>query len=87
LSLDRLTESDAAHTPADPSSRLDAQRKVRLLAASLAPAEMEVLVLHLVHGFTVREIAGLTGRSWRAIDALLFRARGKARERLAHDEQ
>ncbi len=83
--LNDLSESDAIHTPSDPSSPLEAQRKVRLLAASLTSAEMEVLVLHLVHEFTVREIAGLMGKSWRAIDSLLYRARVKARERLAQD--
>jgi RNA polymerase sigma factor (sigma-70 family) len=86
ISLEILPDTDATCVSVDLSSRLDAQRQVRLLAVTLAADEMEVLVLHLVHGFSVREIAGLLGRSWRAIDSLLYRAREKARERLAQDE-
>ncbi len=69
----------------DLPSRLEAQRKVRVLAAALSEAEMEVLVLHFVDEFTVKEIAQITGRSWRAINSLLYRAKQKARERLAQD--
>jgi RNA polymerase sigma-70 factor (ECF subfamily) len=69
----------------DLASRLEAQRKVRALAAALSQAEMEVLVLHFVDEFSVKEIAHITGRSWRAVDSLLYRAKEKARERLAHD--
>ena len=71
--------------PEDHTSHLEAQQKVRLLAAALSPAEMEVLVLHLVHGFTVPELARLLKHSERAVDSLLYRARTKARERLAQD--
>jgi len=67
------------------SSRMEAARRVRLLASTLSPAEMEVLVLHFVDEFSVREIARIIGRSWRATDSLLYRAKEKARERLARD--
>ncbi|UCC68786.1 MAG: RNA polymerase sigma factor [Armatimonadota bacterium] len=71
----------------DLPSRVEAQRKVQLLVSTLSPAEMEVLVLHFVDEFSVREIALIVGRSWRATDSLLHRAKEKARERLASDDQ
>jgi RNA polymerase sigma-70 factor (ECF subfamily) len=76
-----------ADPESDLSSRLEAQRKVQLLASTLSSAEMEVLVLHFVDEFTVKEIAGIVGRSWRAVDSLLYRAKEKARGRLASDDQ
>jgi RNA polymerase sigma-70 factor (ECF subfamily) len=76
----------AAADPApDLASRLEAQRKVLALAATLSQTEMEVLVLHFVDEFSVKEIAQITGRSWRAADSLLYRAKEKARERLMQD--
>jgi RNA polymerase sigma factor (sigma-70 family) len=70
----------------DLSSRVEAQRRVQMLANALSPAEMEVLVLHFVDEFSVKEIARIVGRSRRAVDSLLYRAKGKARERLARDD-
>lgn len=67
------------------ASRIEAKRQVQALASSLSVAEMEVLVLHFVDEFSVREIAKIVGRSWRAVDSLLYRGEEKARERLAHD--
>jgi RNA polymerase sigma factor (sigma-70 family) len=87
VSFDQLADSEAAAVSPDLTSRLDAQRKVRLLAATLTSDEMEALVLHLVHQFTAREIGGIMGRSGKAIDSLLHRARMKARERLAYDDK
>jgi len=77
-----LATSDPAP---DLASRLEAQRKVRALAAALTQAQMEVLVLHFVDEFSVKEIARIVGRSWRAVDSLLYRAKEKARERLTQD--
>ncbi|UCC67039.1 MAG: sigma-70 region 4 domain-containing protein, partial [Armatimonadota bacterium] len=55
---------------------------------ALSDAEMEVLVLHCIEGFSTGEIAGVVGRSPRAVNSLLHRARKKARERLVElDEQ
>jgi RNA polymerase sigma-70 factor (ECF subfamily) len=71
----------------DLSSRVEAQRKVQILASALSSAEMEVLALHFVDEFSVKEIAQIVGRSWRAVDSLLYRAKEKARERLAADDQ
>jgi len=73
------------HLEHDLPSRLEAQRQVRVLASALSPAEMEVLVLHFVDEFSVKEMAQITGRSWRGVDSLLHRAKQKARERLAQD--
>jgi len=64
------------------AARLDARRRAREVERALSEAEMEVLVLHCVDGFSVREIGGIVGRSTRAADSLLHRARTKARERL-----
>jgi RNA polymerase sigma-70 factor, ECF subfamily len=80
-----LEQTGNEKTDSDAVSRLEAQRQVRALAITLSPAEMEVLVLHFVEEFSVKEIAGIMGRSWRAIDSLLSRARQKARERLERD--
>ena len=63
IPLDQLSGVEAVSPPEDRTSHLDAQQKVRLLAASLSAAEMEVLVLHLVHGFTVPELARLLKQS------------------------
>jgi len=69
------------------TSRLEAKRKVQLLAECLSEAEMEVLALHYVDGFSLKEIAGIVSRSQRAVDSLLYRAKEKARERLGkHNE-
>jgi RNA polymerase sigma-70 factor (ECF subfamily) len=78
---DLVAEGDSAEM----ASRIEAKRKVGALASALSPAEMEVLVLHFVDEFSVREIARIVGRSWRAVDSLIYRAKEKARERLAND--
>jgi RNA polymerase sigma factor (sigma-70 family) len=71
----------------DLSAQLEARRKVTLLAGHLSDAEMEMLVLHFVEEFSVKEIAHLVRRSERAVYSLLHRAKVKARERLAHDAE
>jgi RNA polymerase sigma-70 factor (ECF subfamily) len=76
-----------ANLESDLSSRVEAQRRVQVLAATLSEAEMEVLALHFVDEFSVKEMAHIVGRSWRAVDSLLHRAKEKARERLAADDQ
>jgi RNA polymerase sigma factor (sigma-70 family) len=67
-------------------ARLDAERQAARIAALLTDIEMEVLILHCVDEFSVKEIAGIVGRSERAVDSLLHRARRKAREGLGHDD-
>ena len=80
-----LDETIGQQAEQDLTSRLEAQRQVRALAAALSQAEMEVLTLHFVDEFSVKEIAQIVGRSWRAVDSLLHRAKQKARERLEKD--
>ncbi len=77
--LDVPAEGDLA---TDAASRLEARRKVALLVDELSDAEMEVLVLHFVEEFSLKEIARIVGRSPRAVHSLLHRAKQKARERL-----
>jgi len=69
----------------DLAARIEAQREVTLLARHLSDAEMEMLILHFVEEFSMKEIAHIVGRSERAVYSLLHRAKEKARERLAQD--
>jgi len=84
--LDRIAESAS---PADLATSLTeslaAQRSVARLRECLSETEMEVLVLHYVYQFSLQEIAATIGRSGRAVESLLHRAKRKARERLAED--
>jgi len=66
-------------------SRIEAQQQVSKLAGYLSATEMKVLVLRCLHQLSVKEIGQVLGRSERAIDSLLHRAKRKARERLAED--
>ncbi len=60
--------------------RFEAQQSAARIAAVLSDVEMEVLVLHCVDEFTAKEIGRIVGRSERAIESLLHRAKRKARE-------
>ena len=77
--------SDGGDMAASVTSRVDAQRRIAELARILSDTEMEVLTLHYVEQFSLPEIGRIIGRSRRAIDSLLTRARQKARERLSRD--
>jgi len=67
---------------ANAAAHLDAQRQVTQIAAALSEPELEVLLLHYVDGFSLGEIGRIVGRSAKAVDSLLHRARSKAREEL-----
>lgn len=85
--LSRLpAESDCPKVADSVAARLEAKRRIAQLRDCLSNAEIEFLKLHHLYGFTVDEIAHIAGRSRRATDSLLHRARQKARERLARDE-
>jgi RNA polymerase sigma-70 factor (ECF subfamily) len=71
-SVEDLSARVAAH--------VDAQRQVTRIAATLSEPEMEALLLHYVNGFSLGEIGRIVGRSAKAVDSLLHRARIKARE-------
>jgi RNA polymerase sigma-70 factor (ECF subfamily) len=86
-----LAESSGLSESTDGSDaltdRVHAQRQIALLRTCLSDAEMEGLILHHVHEFSVEEMRRIMGRSARAVNSLLHRARRKARERLARDER
>ena len=60
--------------------RVQASHLVQAMLGSLIKAEREVLLLHYLEGFTVREMAGLLKRTPKAVESLLTRARKKAAE-------
>lgn len=62
----------------DMINRLDAARLVDVMMTSLTEEERESLLLHYVEGYSLREMAGLTERSLKAIRHLLARAHKKA---------
>jgi len=85
--LDAIAEQgDGGDLAADASARLDAQRKVGLLAMSLSDMEMELLTLSCIEELSTSEIGEVVGRSEQAVNSILYRARRKARERLAADD-
>jgi RNA polymerase sigma-70 factor (ECF subfamily) len=53
---------------------------IERLLACLRPEEREVLYLHLVEGYTAREIGSLTGHPRNTVLSLLHRARHKLQE-------
>ncbi len=69
------------------TERLVAKQKVAVLTEVLTETEMEALTLQSVEELSAREIGRIMGRSERAVHSLLHRARQKARERLAEDEE
>ena len=83
--IDAVRESsDGEDLAARTASRLDAQRTIAELAQALSNLEMATLVLSYVEEFSVREIGQIIGRSERAVDSILHRAKRKARERLGN---
>jgi RNA polymerase sigma factor (sigma-70 family) len=86
VSLDQLPETlSPTDLETSLTESLEAQRHVARLRACLSEREMEVLVLHYVHQLSVQEIGAIIGRSGRAVESLLHRAKAKARERLSED--
>jgi RNA polymerase sigma-70 factor (ECF subfamily) len=88
VSLERAAEEASPGDLADGlAARVDAQRTIAMLAASLSPVEMEVLTLWCIHELSLREMAHVMGRSERGVSSLLHRAKHKARERLVRNER
>jgi len=86
--LDSVAEETLVSDPAgELAARIEAQRQVDKLRSHLSPLEMEVLVLQGAYELTAREIGQVLGKSERAINSLLHRAKVKARERLRNDGQ
>ncbi len=87
VSLHSLSEQAATEDMAAAlAERVDAQESVAKLRSHLSDFEMEILLLHYAHHLSVVEIGQIVGRSERAINSLLHRARQKARERLTNNE-
>jgi RNA polymerase sigma-70 factor (ECF subfamily) len=87
VSIEAIREqADPGDMAATLTARIEAQRQVAKLKSALSRLEMEVLTLHCLDQLSLKEIAQLLGRTERAIDSLLHRARQKARERLAQDD-
>jgi RNA polymerase sigma-70 factor (ECF subfamily) len=87
VSLEALPEqAGAADLATESAERLDARRRVREIRSCLSGPEMEVLVLRCVHEYSLREIGHIIGRSERAAESLLRRAKQKAREGLDRDD-
>jgi len=81
--IDAVRESsDGEDIAARTATRLDAQKSIAELAQVLSDVEMATLVLSYVEEFSVREIGQIIGRSERAVDSILHRAKRKARESL-----
>ena len=76
----RLVPADRALDEAD---RL---RRVLLAMDALPKAERAALLLSAVDEMTTAEIAAVIGKSESAVRALLFRARSRLKQRLAHME-
>ena len=86
VSLDVLPETSSPHDLATSiTESVAAKAKLARLREFLSEGELEVLVLHYVYEFSVQEIRSAIGRSGRAVESLLHRAKTKARERLTND--
>jgi RNA polymerase sigma-70 factor (ECF subfamily) len=83
---------ELAHMAEDPGleatagARIEAQRQVARLSLVLSDTEMELLMLSYVEEFSAGEIGRLVGRSERAVESLLHRAKQKARACLGDDD-
>ena len=87
VSLEALPEqAGEADLAEESAARVDARRRVLEIRDCLSGIEMEVLVLRCVHEYSLREIGHIIGRSERAAESLLRRAKRKARERLDRDD-
>ncbi len=71
-------EAPAGPSPALVAEKHEMQRRLRTLLEQMPPDERDALVLRYVEGFTVREIAGVLGRSEKASESLLSRSRRRA---------
>lgn len=88
MSIEVLPEApDQADLADRVSARLDAQRQFTALAEVLSAVELEALILQHIDQLSLQEIGQVLGRSERAVQSLLHRARSKARERLEQDER
>lgn len=71
-----------SHRTEHPESKLAARRTLSRALARLSATDRALVVLFELEGWSIRELAGMTGKSETAIKARLARARSKMREHL-----
>ena len=87
VSLEGLPETSSAHDLATSvTESVAAKAQLARLREFLSERELEVLLLHYVYEFSAQEIGSVIGRSGRAVESLLHRAKTKARGRLTQDD-
>jgi RNA polymerase sigma-70 factor (ECF subfamily) len=69
--IDMAGRDDPAHVVVD---EISAGEAIDALVSSLSPAQAEVVLLRIVGGFDVAEVAAITGRSAGAVRVLQHRA-------------
>ena len=88
LPLDPLAPGVSAelHAPEIPIEdlveRIERERVVAALLASMTPDQREVVTLRYLEGFSVSEVARITRRSEKAIERLLERAKERPRRQI-----
>lgn len=63
--------------------RLDQRQTVLEAVSQLTPEQQDVVLLRFEHGFRLKEIAGICGKTEGAVKALMFRALHTLKQRLA----
>ena len=80
LELERSTESGAEHgIPRPQAGKIDTAELVSLALTSLSPAYQEAITAKYGEGLTVAEIAARSGKSPKAVESLMSRARAAFR--------
>ncbi len=74
------THGESAEGPNRGVDEIDARLDLEGLLSNLRPEEREALYLNVVAGYTVQEIADLTGRPAGTVGSLMHRARHKLNE-------
>jgi len=64
--------------------KVEARLDLEVLLSNLRPEEREALYLNVVAGYTVQEIADLTGRPANTVSSLMHRARQKLSEAVSN---
>lgn len=77
-----LPELEKHLAKTDPYGAVDASILLERLMEGLIPDEQEALIMRYVDGLSLKEIASILGRTERAVDALLDRAKKKQRGQL-----
>jgi RNA polymerase sigma-70 factor (ECF subfamily) len=81
--VEELTELLPGSSNNEPVTVFEQKRREEVVKAALAqlpPDQRTALVLNIYEGMSYREVAEVMGRSVRAVDALLFRAKANLRQ-------